>query len=246
MFYALKRCMLCPLSAAPQPIPDKAVYVKRPGWLAKGSRKSIDGYQFEIGSSRSSPWRYKRGNFIRQVDGFNWGPIACVKILEMFGLATRDDLVLGYQMGRLHLVMKQYWECFMDKCNKDMIIWVRELHPLSAPPESTATSSQAGMVISAAAKASSNAEIDPNYLCFCYCNSPDMDILCLECCLNTVHRLCHIAHLMNFMQCPYCCAVVDNIASFLECPSIPRSRIYKSLDDDVHLKKSPPPTAPTT
>ncbi len=50
------------------------------------------------------------------------------------------------------------------------------------------SSFQAATVISAAAKASEKAEIDPNYLCsFCYCDSPDMDVLRLECCQNTVH-----------------------------------------------------------
>ncbi len=102
--------MLCPLSASPKPVPDKAVTMKKHGRSArsaKGSQKSIEGYQIEIGSS---PWRYERGTFILQVDGFNCGPIACVKILEMFGLATHVDLELGYQMGTLRPVAKQSTE----------------------------------------------------------------------------------------------------------------------------------------
>ena len=185
VYYALKRCMLCPVTATPKAIPDKPVDVQKPGRVTKGSRKSIEGYKIDfIGSS---PWRYKRGHFIRQVDGFNCGPIACVKILEMFGLAIRDDLWLGYQMGRLRQVVKQYWERFINRCSKDMSIRVRELHAISQPAESTSTSPQAPKtVISAAATVSSNAEIDPNHICFCYCDSTDMDILRLECCQNTL------------------------------------------------------------
>ena len=119
IFYALKRCMLCPLSASPKPVPDEAVTVKKHGQLAKGSHTSIEGYQIEIGSS---PWRYERGTFLCQVDGYNCGPIACVKILEMFSLATRDDLALGYQMGRLRPVTKQYWERFVSRLSSDLII----------------------------------------------------------------------------------------------------------------------------
>jgi hypothetical protein len=222
IFNALKRFMLCPLSASPKPVPDKAVTVKRHGRSsrsAKGSQKSIEEYQIEIGSS---PWRYERGTFIRQVDGFNCDPIACVKILEMFCLATHVDLELGYQMGRLRPVVKQYWERFVSRLNSDLIIRVRELRQACAT-ESTATSSQAATIISATAQASEKAEIDTNYLCSLCCDSPHMDVLRLTCCQNT-HRQCFIAHLMNFStQCPYCRAVVDDIAPVLELPFIDRS-----------------------
>jgi len=126
-------------------------------------------------------------------------------------------------------------------------VW--ELRAISEPPQTTSTSPQANTVfISAAATVPSNAEIDPNYLCFCYCDSTDMDILRLECCQNTVHRQCFIAHLMNFTQCPYCRAVVDDVVPFLECAAIERSSIVnKTPDEDVLRKNSnPPSTAPTT
>ena len=55
VFYALKRCMLCPLTATPQAIPDEAVHVLRSGNLARVSRQSIDGYRVEflVGTRRS-------------------------------------------------------------------------------------------------------------------------------------------------------------------------------------------------
>jgi len=248
VFYALKRCMLCPVTAQPKAIPDKSVDVKK-SRRTKVTRKSIEGYKIDFsGSYGSSAWRYERGHFIHQVDGFNCGPIACVKILEIFGLATRDDLWLGYQMGRLREVVKQYWERFINRCSEDMTVRVRELRAISEPPQTTSTSPEPKTVLSAAATVSSNAEIDPDYLCFCYCDSADMDILRLECCQNTVHRQCFIAHLMNFTQCPYCQAVVDDVAPFLECAAIERSSIVnKTPDEDVPMKNSTPPTTtPTT
>ncbi len=254
IFYALKRCMLCPLSASPKPVPDKAVTVKRHGQSSRSamkSQKSIEGYQIEIGSS---PWRYERGSFIRQVDAFNCGPVACVKILEMFALATHVDLESGYQMGRLRLVVKQYMERFVSRLNSDLIIQVRELRQACAT-ESMATSSQAATVISAAATASEKAEIDPNYLCsLCYCDAPHMDVLRLTCCQNTVHRQCFIAQLMNFItQCPYCRAVVDDIAPVLDLPSIDRSSTIVEVGTmeppnkgDVRLTNSPTGQVTTT
>ncbi len=70
-----------------------------------------------------------------------------------------------------------------------------------------------------------------------------MDLLCLACCQNT-HCQCFIAHLMNFMQCPYCCANVDDIAQVLELLSIERSSLLevarKDSPNEEVILKSPP------
>jgi hypothetical protein len=79
---------------------------------------STEGYTFDIGNDS---WKYVRGNFIRQVDGFNCGPIACVKILEMFGLASKTDLVDAYDMGHLRQVVAKYWRQFLDGCDGDLL-----------------------------------------------------------------------------------------------------------------------------
>jgi hypothetical protein len=201
-------------------VADEAVTVKRYGRsarLAKKIQTSIEGYKIDIGGS--SPWRYERGSFIRQVDAFNCGPIACVKILEMFALATHVELESGYQMGRLRLVVKEYWERFVGRLDNDLIIQVQELWQAGAT-ESMATTSQAATVISSAPTESED------YLCsLCYSDDPHMDVLRLTFCQDTVHQKCFVAHLMNFStQCPYCCVVVDDISKVLDQPSIDRSR----------------------
>ena len=59
-------------------------------------------------------------------------------------------------------------------------------------------------VIAAAARASALVEIDPHTLCFCYCDSPDMELVRLTCCKQTIHRQCVLAYLCINSQCVYC------------------------------------------
>jgi hypothetical protein len=48
-------------------------------------QKAIHGYSLFLGSEE---WRLERGKFIKQVDMLNCGPIACMKILEIYKLTT--------------------------------------------------------------------------------------------------------------------------------------------------------------
>jgi hypothetical protein len=58
-----------------------------------GSRrpqKAIHGYSLFLALEE---WRLERGDFIKQVDTFNCGPIACMKILEIYNLTTCMRLI---------------------------------------------------------------------------------------------------------------------------------------------------------
>ena len=57
---------------------------------------SIEGYRLTLGIE--DYWRFERGHFIKQLDSFNCGPIACVKILEMFHLTTKYEVNLAVQI----------------------------------------------------------------------------------------------------------------------------------------------------
>lgn len=236
---ALKRCDLCPLSVNPKPVPDEQVLVKR-GRLSK-ARMSIEGYTFEVADA---VWKFKRGNFIAQIDGFNCGPIACVKILEMFGLATRSDLILAYDMGQLRHVVKHFWDRFIRQTQNDLIVKVREYLPTATvatavaatttePTVAAATTREAAPPIAAATQA---LEEPDNSYCFCYCDEPEMDLIRLQCCNNTVHRHCVVKHLMSYTQCAYCRSVVIDVVKVLDLPNIDRSTIES---EQIHLKDPP-------
>ena len=72
-----------------------------------------------------------------------------------------------------------------------------------------------------AAAASALAEIDPHKLYFCYCDSPDMELVRLKCCKETIHQQCVLAYLCINSQCVDCHAVLD-MAEVLELTTIDR------------------------
>ena len=76
-------------------------------------------------------------------------------------------------------------------------------------------------VIAAAARASALAEIGPHKLYFCYCDSPDMELVRLKCCKETTHRQCVLAYLCINSQCVDCHAILD-MAGVLELTTIDR------------------------
>jgi hypothetical protein len=79
--------MLCDVGAAnlcDADAPKKAIVSR--SWH---TRMSIEGYGLYVGNH----WRrFERGHFVKQVDPFNCGPIACAKILEMFCLTSAYDV----------------------------------------------------------------------------------------------------------------------------------------------------------
>ncbi len=59
---------------------------------------SIHGYTLLVGFEE---WRLERGDFVKQVDTFNCGPIACLKILEIYNLTTLYEVNLAYQTNSI-------------------------------------------------------------------------------------------------------------------------------------------------
>ncbi len=115
---------------------------------------------------------------------------------------------------------------------EDLIVRVRERLTLCTPVaedgnivlplrNSSSTMHIGDPVIAAAARASELAEIDPHMLCFCYCNSSDMELVRLTCCKQMIHRQCVLAYLCINSQCAYCKAMLEH-AGVLELPTIDR------------------------
>jgi len=79
---AMRNCMLvdpCVVPSSAQFNADPAVYQ-----IVGRSRKPqeyVNGYDIIIATQK---WQLKRGSFLHQSDGNNYGPIACLKILELF------------------------------------------------------------------------------------------------------------------------------------------------------------------
>ncbi len=93
-------------------------------------------------------------------------------------------------------------------------------------------------VIAVAAAVLAQVEIDHNQLCFCYCDLPDMELVRVKCCKQTIHQQCLLAYLGINSQCAYCRGVIIGIVGVLALPTIERSEI-------ISTTMSPPKRTPT-
>jgi hypothetical protein len=60
-------------------------------------------------------WRFERGHFIKQLDSFNCGPIACMKILEMFHLTSDYEVNLAYRTNSVRYVVAAEWKKIIQR-----------------------------------------------------------------------------------------------------------------------------------
>jgi hypothetical protein len=78
-------------------------------------------------------WKLERGDFIKQVNLFNCGPIACMKILEIYKLTTSYEVNLAYNTNSIWSFAINEWTWLVAQCNNDLLLRVRELIPLLEP-----------------------------------------------------------------------------------------------------------------
>ncbi len=183
------------------------------------------------------------------MDPFNCGPIACTKILEMFHLTSAYEVKLAYDTNGICKLVTEHWRHFVYQCDQDLLVHVRERIPLRTPTvevgnlvlplrNTASTTPISDPVIAVAAAALAQAEIDHHQLCFCYCDSLDMELVIMKCCKQMIHQQCVLAYLGINSQCTYCCGAVINIAGVLALPTIDRLEI-------ISTKMSPTQRTPT-
>jgi hypothetical protein len=173
----------------------------------------------------SDKWRFKRGEFFKQVNSFNCGPIACTKILEMFKLVTEYEVKIVYNTNALRMLVTNEWKRFVSRFNNNLIVGVRERIPLRTPfaedgdldlPTRNSSLLRATIdpVIAATAAASTEALMDNAQLCFCCCDSANTEHVIIPCCKQFIHQQCLLIHLGVSSQCCYCYRkYVDKIGS---------------------------------
>ncbi len=152
---------------------------------------SIHGYTLLLGLEE---WRLERGDFVKQVDIFNCGPIACLKILEIYNLTTSYEVNLAYQTNSIKTLVFREWEWLVAQCNNNLILRVREHLPLLEPRaedgETPTAARRSYPVIEAAVAAAAAASVDAPEakmdVCFCCCDSVSMDLVCLTCCKKKI------------------------------------------------------------
>jgi len=225
---ALKRSMLIGLRDTWNPVPDE------PTAHYHGSVRTrvINGYTIVVrgaGEENDVIWKLVRGDFIKQVDGHNCGPIACLKILEQFGLTTTSEVRLAYDLNSIRGLVVNEWTRMTRECDDDLRVVVRRpwrplLEPVASLEDSaTAQSSvpNTQSAIAAAAAATTNADDADLDICFCASDSPTMVLLQLECCRHTIHKQCLLGYLEITSKCAYCRNPMD-ITIVTDLPEVDR------------------------
>ncbi len=121
--------MLCDLRIAHLYVADEPKHMT-PGRL-RHAKMSIEGYKLSLGIQ--DEWRFERGHFIKQLDSFNCGPIACIKILEMFHLTSDYEVNLAYRTNSIRDMVAAEWKKFIQRSQQDLVVRVRERLTLRTP-----------------------------------------------------------------------------------------------------------------
>jgi hypothetical protein len=201
-------------------------------------QKAIHGYSLLLGLEE---WRLERGDFVKQVDTFNCGPIACLKILKIYNLTTLYEVNLAYSTNSIWRFVISEWQQLVAHCNNDLILHVRERVPLleprpedgDTPPAARSSYPTVDAAVAAAAAASADAPEADMDICFCCCDSLAMELVRLTCCKKTIHRQCLLAYLGTNSQCCYCHCPVD-MAKVME-----YEMIHRSLPQSLTPVKTP-------
>ena len=82
--------------------------------------------------------------------------------------------------------------------------------------------------------------LDPLDVCFCFCDEPHMDIICLKhCCKQLVHRECLLLRLELESSCCYCSKPIADITKVLSYPTIDWSKELPTTPNLTPRKRSP-------
>jgi hypothetical protein len=221
----MKQCMLLGLNDATRHMANEPSLSNVGG--SRLPQKAIHGYSLLLGLEE---WRLERGDLVKQVDTFNCGLIACLKILEIYNLTTLYEVNFAYSTNSIWRFVISEWQRLVAHCNNSLMLRVKERVPLleprpedgETPPAACRSFPTVDAAVAAAAAASADALEADMDICFCCCDSLAMEHVCLTCCKKTIHCQCLLAYLGTNSQCCYCHCPVD-MAKVMEYETIHRS-----------------------
>ncbi len=175
---AMRKCMLVDPFVVPSSAQfnaDTAVYeiVGR----SRKPKECVNGYDIIIAMQK---WQLQQGYFLHQLHGNNCGPIACIKIMELFHAIDVGKAREVYEKKNIRWFVMAEWDRLVERCSNDLPVTVSEKL------------------------------IDGTFeSCFCCINSLSMEVINLPCCKASVHRHCVFKALQNNNQCVYCRKVLN-------------------------------------
>ncbi len=125
----------------------------------------MNGYDIIIAMQK---WQLERGFFLHQSDGNNCGPIACLKIMELFHAIDVEGAREVYEKNNICQFGMTEWDRLVEHCSNDL--------PVSVSRKLIDRSDE---------------------LCFCCTDSASMEVIHLPCCKASVHRQCVLEALQS-------------------------------------------------
>ena len=139
-----------------------------------------------------APWIVSNDVFVRQKDHHNCGPIACLKVMEMFGYIEQG------RVDRTVAAVGSYREIVMNKF-ADLVS--KYDHILRVETRMTLDSDGNNVNNSTSTKSGETDEISAR--CFCMDASCD-NLFHLACCGHQVHMECLASYIRSFPFCLFC------------------------------------------
>ena len=99
-------------------------------WPCRG-KDVVNGFDLVINSVK---WRLIRGNFIIQSDGFNCGPIACWKVMELFSRLDESDAADCYAKACIRYVVFEEWHKMIKHLDELGCLKVNDTREELPPP----------------------------------------------------------------------------------------------------------------
>lgn len=178
----LRRCKLMTQDCS-------STHVSKSDWRGMEVRKIV------ISEDNSNFWTVESDVKIQQNDTYNCGPIACMKVMELFRSPEYElfDPTM-HDIGIYRHIVMDAFKRLVARFSSDLKVTVRTTRTdLTTPPQSTKT----------AAEMTSD-PTPPDLDCFCFAHSIGMEVIEMMCCKKKLHVVCMIQQHENYGRCPYC------------------------------------------
>jgi hypothetical protein len=83
----------------------------------------VNGYDIVIAMQK---WGLERDYFLHQSDGNNFGPIACMKIMEPFHAIDVEEAREVYEKKNICRFIMAEWDRLVERCSNDLPVTVSE------------------------------------------------------------------------------------------------------------------------
>ena len=125
--YTLKIFCLKPLDARPTSLTTTSM-VKGRNNRDKVTRVMNISFKLDFDPNHGWPkWTVTNDSSIRQVDGFNCGPIACLKVMEVFGILKPGSISDIVESDSYRTVVMNYYQECINKYRNDIFLELRKL-----------------------------------------------------------------------------------------------------------------------